>query len=127
MKVIALLVVAVVRLGWKQLLTLATLAATLMVWTATPASRAEPQHPPVPLRCRLEGGPWQDCRMTVEGLGERWSLLVGSERLSFEHDGRGRVRMQRGSRDWRPVEAQWTADAALCWDGVCAKGEIPLD
>lgn len=109
------------------MLSLAALASALMLWSAPPASWAEPQHPAVPLRCRLEGGPWQDCRMTVDRLGERWSLLVGSERLWFEHDGRGSVRMQRGNRDWRAVEAQWSADATLCWDGVCAKGDIPLD
>lgn len=127
MKVAALPIVPVVHPGWKQVLTLAALASALMRWSSPPASWAEPLHPPVQLRCRLEGGPWQECRMSVERLGERWSLLVGRERLWFEHDGRGTVRMQRGSRDWRAVEAHWSADAVLCWDGVCAKGEIPLD
>lgn len=87
----------------------------------------EPSHPPVPLRCQLEGGPWQDCRMIVESLGERWSLAVGPDEVRFEHDGRGHVRMQRRGSDWVPVDAHWTADAALCWDGVCAKGDLPLD
>jgi hypothetical protein len=92
------------------------------------AGRAEEAPlPPVALRCRLDGGPWRDCQMRVESVGERWSLVVGRERVWFEHDGRGQVRMQRGRRDWIPVQAHWDADTALCWDGICAQGDIPLD
>ncbi len=112
-----------------------TLVAVLISLLVTPlagsltasAVRAEPLVPPVALQCRLDGGPWLDCLMRIESLGERWSLVVGSERVWFEHDGRGQVRMRRGSQAWIPVEPHWTADTALCWDGICAMGEIPLD
>jgi hypothetical protein len=103
------------------------LAAPLAGAISASAGQAEPLFPPVALQCRLDGGPWRDCLMRIESLGERWSLVVGTERVWFEHDGRGQVRMQRGRHDWIPVEAHWTADTALCWDGICAMGEIPLD
>lgn len=106
---------------------LIAMAALMAVWFGVMPARSEPQRPPVPVRCRLAGGPWQDCQMLIERIGERWCLVVGAERVWFEHDGRGRVRMLRGSGGWIPVDARWTADAALCWDGICAKGELPLD
>ncbi|MCH9713080.1 MAG: hypothetical protein K0U63_00795 [Cyanobacteria bacterium] len=81
----------------------------------------------VPLRCRLDGGPWRDCLMVVERMGEAWQLLLGSEQFGFQHDGSGQVQMRRGQAPWLPVQARWTADAALCWDGICAQGNIPLD
>lgn len=80
--------------------------------------------PPVALQCRLDGGPWRDCLMRIESIGQRWSLEVDREQLWFEHDDRGLVRMRRRG-SWVPVEPHWSADAALCWDGICAKGEIP--
>jgi len=82
---------------------------------------------PVELRCRMGNGPWRDCLMVVEQIGATWSLQVGSERIDFAHDGRGQVRMQRGRAAWIPVQSRWGKDATLCWDGICAKGEIPLD
>jgi hypothetical protein len=109
------------------LLLLPLLVAPLAGAVGAPASRAEPAVPAVELRCRLDGGPWRDCQMRIERMGERWSLVVGQERVWFVHDGRGLVRMQRGEQDWTPVEARWTPDTALCWDGICAKGDIPLD
>lgn len=81
----------------------------------------------VPLLCRLGPGPWQPCRMEVQDLGLHWFLQIGSERIEFRHSGDGTVRMQRTGRDWQAVESRWQADASLCWDGVCARGEIPLD
>lgn len=106
---------------------MALVSASLACGILAPASRTEPLVAPVALQCRLDGGPWRHCQMRIESVGERWSLVVGRERVWFEHDGRGRVRMQRGRRDWIPVEARWTSDTALCWDGICAKGDIPLD
>lgn len=87
---------------------------------------------PIPLRCREGSGPWRDCSLEVERLGERWSLLLDGQRLEFRHDGRGTVTMQRSSTAdpspaWVPVEALWTEDPALCWNGVCAQGDLPLD
>ncbi|MBE9153508.1 MULTISPECIES: hypothetical protein [unclassified Cyanobium] len=87
---------------------------------------------PIPLRCRQSSGPWRACSLLVERLGERWSLLLDDQRLEFRHDGRGAVTMQRPSPGnpspvWIPVEARWTDDPALCWNGVCAQGDFPLD
>lgn len=81
----------------------------------------------VPLRCRLAEGPWRDCQLWVEQIGSLWSLVVGEERIGFRHDGRGSVLMQRSDGPWRPVQARWNAEAVLCWDGVCAQGDLPLD
>jgi len=90
----------------------------------------------VPLRCRVGNGPWQGCAMEVEQPGARWTLVVGQRRIGFRHDGSGTVRMQdpehgrqSGSheRGWIPVETSWIAGPALCWNGVCAQGDLPLD
>lgn len=81
----------------------------------------------IALECRLASGPWQPCQMKVERLGAHWWLLIGDQRLEFRHDGRGQVTMQRGQENWRQVDSRWGDDASLCWDGVCARGEIPLD
>lgn len=82
---------------------------------------------PVPLQCRLGDGPWRPCVMRVESVGLAWQIQLNGEQISFRHDGRGRVRMRRASQEWVPVEARWSDDAALCWDGVCARGDLPLD
>jgi hypothetical protein len=105
---------------------MAVLAALLLTGIQPAASRGEVPLPPLALQCQLDGGPWRDCVMRIESIGQRWHLMVGREQVWFEHDGRGLVRMRRG-RGWVPVQPHWSADAALCWDGVCAKGEIPLD
>lgn len=60
-------------------------------------------------------------------MGLHWVLRVGGQRFEFRHAGDGAVRMQRDSGPWQPVTARWQADASLCWDGVCARGPIPLD
>ena len=74
--------------------------------------------------------------MEVEQPGARWTLVVGKRRIGFRHDGSGTVRMQDpervhragpDDRSWIPVETAWIAGPALCWDGVCAQGDIPLD
>jgi hypothetical protein len=87
-----------------------------------------PEQPfSVPLRCQLDGGAWRDCQMVVEQVGSLWQLVLGSERYGFQHDGRGMVRMRQGAGEWTPVQARWSADASLCWNGLCARGQIPLD
>ena len=80
-----------------------------------------------PLRCRLGNGPWQPCRMVVQADGLGWELTIGQQRIGFRHDARGSVSMRKGPSPWKSVEARWMGDAALCWDGVCAQGAIPLD
>ena len=86
----------------------------------------------IQLQCRLAAGPWQPCRMEVEQVGGHWWLLVGKRRIEFRHDGKGTVTMQglpahgSSSQGWRRVSSRWE-DTSLCWDGICARGPIPLD
>jgi hypothetical protein len=89
-----------------------------------PPAAAQPLR--VPLECRLAGGPWQACTMTIEQVGTHWWLDVGRERLEFRSDGRGSVSLSAGGSS-RAVMPAWNPDQALCWDGVCARGDIPLD
>jgi len=65
--------------------------------------------------------------MQVEELGLHWFLLVGGQRIEFRHDGRGRVTMLKPSGGWQPVNSRWVENTNLCWDGICARGDIPLD
>jgi hypothetical protein len=81
----------------------------------------------VPLHCQVDGGAWRNCQMVVEQVGALWQLVLGGERYGFQHDGRGVVRMRRGEGEWTAVQARWSADACLCWNGLCARGSIPLD
>lgn len=82
----------------------------------------------VELECRLDGQPWRRCTMQVERLGEHWWITTDHQRIEFRHDGRGRITMRRSPRGgWRLVSPRWSADAALCWNGVCLRGDIPLD
>jgi hypothetical protein len=107
---------------------LGMLAATQLVagptaWAAVPTA----SHLAIPLECRLAEGPWQACRMEVVSIGSEWALVVGGQRWEFRHDGRGSVTMQHGEAAWRPVSSRWVDNNSLCWDGVCARGAIPLD
>lgn len=97
----------------------------LMVWLPASAALAGPTS--VPLQCRIGDQPWQPCRMDVDEVGVRWSLVIGRQRLAFQHDGRGGMRMQSGNGAWRPVISRWLPLGELCWDGVCARGDLPLD
>ena len=81
----------------------------------------------IPLECRLQRGLWQPCWMEVVTIGGQWALVVGAQRWEFRHDGRGSVTMQHGAGSWRPVSSRWEDRNSLCWDGVCARGDIPLD
>jgi len=84
--------------------------------------------PTDPLTCRLDQGPWLPCVLQLDADGLGWRLtIVTQQSLQFKHDGFGRVSMRRGSAPWQAVEARWLADASLCWNGVCARGPIPLD
>ena len=81
---------------------------------------------PIPLDCRLGDGPWQRCQMEVIELGRRWFLVVENQRIEFRHDGTGHVRMGRDGR-WQTVTPRWGEDQSLCWNTLCARGDIPLD
>jgi hypothetical protein len=89
--------------------------------------QADPLPTLVSLECRLADGPWQACQMQVEQVGAHWYLIVGGQRIEFRHDGRGSVTMLKPSGGWQPVDSRWSPDTSLCWDGVCARGDIPLD
>ncbi|QPN66186.1 hypothetical protein [Synechococcus sp. CBW1006] len=119
---------------WQPVVMLALLLgpiAALPAQSDPGGSDPEPSSssPIVSLDCRLADGPWQPCAMTVMSIGERWQLQVGERRYDFQHDGSGSVRMRQdqAAGGWREVESTWSADASLCWDGLCARGDIPLD
>jgi len=115
----------VVRSGSAALLAGLVLGGLLLAFCRADQALAQPQA--ALLQCRLGSGPWQPCRMEMQDVGLHWVLRIGEKRIEFRHSGDGAVRMQRGAGPWQPVTASWQADASLCWDGVCAKGEIPLD
>jgi hypothetical protein len=81
----------------------------------------------VPLQCRLAAGAWQNCAMRVERLGEHWWLELGRRRIEFRHDGHGGMAMRWPGGPWQSVNSRWNSDGSLCWDGICARGAIPLD
>jgi len=81
----------------------------------------------VPLECRIGSAPWSPCTMTIQRFGEHWWLQVGAQRLEFRSDGRGSITMRDGSGSQRAVQPIWREPRSLCWDGVCAKGDLPLD
>jgi hypothetical protein len=105
------------------------LSATVHLNTGPEAFAAvqQPIAQAIPLECRLGQGPWQACRMEVVAIGSQWALVVGDQRWHFRHDGLGSVTMQHGAAAWRPVRSRWEGQNSLCWDGVCARGDIPLD
>jgi len=84
-------------------------------------------HRTISLECRLGHGAWQPCQMEVVAIGQHWFLVMGSRRLEFRHDGRGSVTMHGAGEGWRPVTSRWEQPQDLCWDGICARGAIPLD
>lgn len=111
--------------GLLSLTGLLSLSSLLVLLVAPIGALAQPGS--IPLQCRLGNGPWQDCRMQIEQVGLHWWLRIGGRELEFRHDGRGNLSMQQDRGGWRTVESRWEEDSNLCWDGVCAKGEIPLD
>jgi hypothetical protein len=54
-------------------------------------------------------------------------LQIGEQRLVFHSDGRGSVTLSDPTGVSRTVQPVWTAQRELCWDGVCTKGDFPLD
>lgn len=115
-------------LGWRRLgMTILALAAAsqAVVQTLLPAAARAQQE--LPLECRLGDGAWRACTMTIARAGEHWWLQVGSRRLEFRSDGRGAITLSSGAGPGRAVVPAWQPDRALCWDGVCARGEFPLD
>ena len=86
----------------------------------------------VALQCQLDGGAWQACRMQVQDIGRSWRIEMGRETVLFRHDGSGAIAMKQRGREWRLVQTRWMAvptstQSALCWDGLCALGAVPLD
>ncbi|SBO42310.1 hypothetical protein [Cyanobium sp. NIES-981] len=121
---------------WRLLLLVALQVAVLPIGSATAqdmaAAAATPLAEPIQLRCRDRNGPWADCHLQVEEIGRRWRLLLDGQSIEFRHDGRGSVTMQRHrtgepATTWVPVEPRWSEEQALCWDGICAQGDLPLD
>ena len=81
----------------------------------------------VPLECQIQRGRWQPCTLTIEQMGEHWWLQIGAQRLDFRSDGRGSTTLTEGGGTSKAVQPMWTAQRTLCWDGVCTKGDLPLD
>lgn len=86
----------------------------------------------VDLHCRLVDGPWRPCQLHMVDVGRRWWVEMDGKRWLFRHDGQGTVSLWQPPRGWTPIETHWLAtaqgaDPALCWDGLCALGPIPLD
>jgi hypothetical protein len=108
------------------------LAVAALLLAGTVSGRAAPERggsepSGIALECRRGKGPWRRCRMQVREVGAHWFLQIGAERLEFRHDGSGTVRMHSDREGWRQVHSHWGEDTSLCWDGVCARGDIPLD
>ncbi len=119
------MVIAACRLTfWPLLLSLLLGSGPGALAAEGPAGPAE--GPWIPLQCRLGNGPWQTCRLRVSEVGSHWFLLVGDRRIDFRHDGSGTVLMEEQGHV-RPVTGRWLEDRSLCWDGTCARGDIPLD
>ena len=91
---------------------------------------AAPAQPTVsvPVECRQHHQAWQDCRYESDQPGSNWQLAFESTTVRFHHDGSGRMKMQRNDKNnWTGVQARWVAERTLCWNDICARGEIPLD
>ena len=82
----------------------------------------------VPVECRQQHQEWQNCRYESDHSGSSWQLAFENKTVRFHHDGSGRMKMQLNDNgDWTGVQARWIAERTLCWNDVCARGEIPLD
>jgi hypothetical protein len=64
--------------------------------------------------------------MEVMDVGRHWVVVMARRRFEFHHDGKGRVRM-RANGPWQEVTPRWEKDGSLCWDGLCVRGDLPLD
>jgi len=120
---------------WEESLCLKLVPCRLQLWMAAlvvapllPHGAALAQPPlQVPLECQLQHGQWQPCKLTVVQVGEHWWLQIGRRRLEFRSDGRGSVILKDAPGASKSVQPVWTTQRALCWDGVCTKGDLPLD
>ena len=82
----------------------------------------------ITLECRQHRQAWHTCRFDSEVPGAEWQLAFENQTVRFQHDGSGTMRMQVGDQTpWTPARARWVAERTLCWNEVCARGEIPLD
>lgn len=82
----------------------------------------------LPVECRQQHQDWQNCRYESDQPGRSWQLAFPNKTVRFDHDGSGRMRMQLNENgDWTGVQSRWIAERTLCWNDVCARGEIPLD
>ena len=108
-------------------LSITTLASITTV--LSPASAiGQPSLATAELECRHEAGDWQPCQMGIERMGNRWWPNFSDQRFNFQNDGKGRMTMRIGKDSgWKLVQPRWVADRTLCWNEVCARGEIPLD
>lgn len=90
-------------------------------------ARSQPQTA-VELECRQATGPWRPCRMGIQRIGSAWWIELAEQRIRFEHDGSGSVRMQANAEaPWITVQPNWAGERVLCWDKLCARGALPLD
>lgn len=112
---------------WLLVLTPLLLSALAVESSLVGGLSAQAQQLIVELECQLHNGPWQRCHMVRAADGYHWRLEVDHQALLFRHDGHGAVSMRRGALPWHTVEARWRADSSLCWNGICARGPIPLD
>lgn len=106
---------------------LASIAALVLAPLLPLAQARAEANLQVPLECQLNQGSWEPCTLTIEQMGEHWWLQIGAQRLDFHSDGRGSVTLSADGSRPRAVQPIWTAQQALCWDGVCTKGDLPLD
>lgn len=80
------------------------------------------------MECRNANQAWSPCRYVSEQPGARWELAFSNQVVRFQHDGSGTMQMQIGDQTpWAEVQTRWSADGTLCWNTVCARGDIPLD
>jgi hypothetical protein len=103
------------------------MAALAMVPVLDPLPAHSQRSVQVPLECQLHQGLWQPCLLTIVEMGQLWWLEIGSQRIEFRSDGRGTITLRDPAGNSRLVQPVWTAQRALCWDGVCTKGDLPLD
>jgi hypothetical protein len=110
------------RVAGAALLALVPAALVGQAWSVGAAAQVSAE-----LECQQERSPWRSCRMLVDHTGMAWELQLDHDAVHFRHGGDGAVMMRRGHAPWRPVTSHWRSDASLCWNGLCARGQIPLD
>ena len=82
----------------------------------------------VPIECRQQHQERLNCRYESDQPGRSWQLAFENKTVRFHHDGSGHMKMQLNNNgNWTGVQARWIAERTLCWNDVCARGEIPLD